>query len=273
MPDTEAGRILSNLRGVISDRPQGDRAEQQHYRTLTSPTPDALEKNVPRPNAQLQDSRPPSAVPTSQRLGSSHAQSQQIRDQAPIKRSRSRPTKSCEQCRKKKLKCNRELPCSNCLKGGRGCYFEHGPEAGERESFGRDEGMERGLKRFRVDVESSVHHQYPLMVQRSYNMDPRPPSSSYSPMNTGYVAADVARKEFQDRPQSKIGPLATYPTPASAHTVGSSSSIGTPPSSEQMSRNYASSTLGRVHVKGSGSRYVGINDRWALFDHVSCIYT
>src|ERR1700729_715449 len=44
-----------------------------------------------------------------------------------VKRSRQRPTKSCEECRRKKLKCDRELPCSNCKKGGRDgstCYFK-----------------------------------------------------------------------------------------------------------------------------------------------------
>lgn len=60
-----------------------------------------------------------------------------------MKRSRSRPTKSCEECRRKKLKCDRELPCANCKKGGRDgsiCFFKSGLDEKESKRVRVDDG-------------------------------------------------------------------------------------------------------------------------------------
>jgi len=36
---------------------------------------------------------------------------------------RPRPVKSCTECRKRKLRCDRQLPCSQCQKSRRGCRY------------------------------------------------------------------------------------------------------------------------------------------------------
>jgi hypothetical protein len=46
-----------------------------------------------------------------------------------INRKRARPTKSCLECRRKKLKCDRTQPCQQCRKLGREalCVYANGP--------------------------------------------------------------------------------------------------------------------------------------------------
>jgi hypothetical protein len=153
------------------------------------------------------------------------------------------------------------------------CHFEYGPEGGERDGFGRDEGIERGMKRFRVDVDDhnhNPHNQLPPLAQQGYEIAQRPIVPMYSPGNHQYVPGDVARNNHveQEQRSRSFGNYATaYLTPASIPGSGSGPPP-TPPVSEQAPKSYPTSTLGHVHVKGSGSRYVGANDRWALFDHV-----
>lgn len=56
-----------------------------------------------------------------------------IEDQSAPKRTRTRPTKSCERCRSKKLKCDREFPCGHCRKFGRDsakCVYRDGLDVG-----------------------------------------------------------------------------------------------------------------------------------------------
>lgn len=222
------------------------------------------------PNSQFQTPRhhqpqpSPSFAPVPESL--------KPQETASAKRSRSRPTKSCEQCRRKKLKCNRELPCSQCLKGGRdgsSCHFEHGPEAGER-GTARDEGMERGLKRFRVDVEEPRRSSVQSMVQR----DAGPPNlMQLYPSRTEAYASQGPAVFIPSRPQGFFGNYAspTYATPESAPGAGSSTAV---PTSTTDQRAYPSSTLGRIHVKGRGSRYISSTDKMAMLDHVSssCIW-
>jgi hypothetical protein len=60
---------------------------------------------------------------------------QQRQDERPILK-RPRPVISCLACRKKKLKCDRLLPCQQCLKGGRAqsCEYAAGQEPDLREN-------------------------------------------------------------------------------------------------------------------------------------------
>lgn len=68
-----------------------------------------------------------------------------------VNRKRARPTKSCLECRRKKLKCDRIQPCMQCKKMGREtlCQFASGP-TGSNEA---EEDWERnGNKHPRVEV-------------------------------------------------------------------------------------------------------------------------
>jgi hypothetical protein len=62
-----------------------------------------------------------------------------------------------------------------------------------------------------------------------------------------YGMSDVSAEAAQERGDQ-------LPTPVSSTGLGQEASVG---------------ALGRVHVKGSRSRYVGIGDRMAMLDHVS----
>lgn len=175
-------------------------------------------------------------------------------NQAPTttKRSRSRPTKSCEQCRRKKLKCNREFPCSQCLKGGRDgrqCHFEHGPEGNDRSSVG-DQGMERGLKRFRVDIESARE----MSMPSSFVGHGRRPAES--PRAIMYPE----HRPIASQSRASLSSY-TYPTPESVPGPSLPNSAGS-------ERTFPSSTLGRIINKGHSTRYVGNNARMALLSHV-----
>lgn len=50
---------------------------------------------------------------------------------------RPRPVKSCTECRKRKLKCDRSCPCSQCQKSGRACRYATDHD-GLRDSDGSD---------------------------------------------------------------------------------------------------------------------------------------
>lgn len=216
-------------------------------------------------SSQLQTPRPPQPQPSPSFTPATEPL--KAHETASAKRSRSRPTKSCEQCRRKKLKCNRELPCSQCLKGGRdggSCHFEYGPEAGERGSA-RDEGMERGLKRFRVDVEEPKRNSVQVMAQK--DAGPANMMHQYHPRTETYPSQGPAVL-IPGRPQGFFGNYASpmYPTPESVSGTGSATAV---PALTADQRTYPSSTLGRIHIKGCGSRYVGNTDKMAMLDHVS----
>lgn len=58
-----------------------------------------------------------------------HSQSQpQQQQQRSVKRPR--PVKSCTECRKRKLRCDRLLPCSQCQKSNRSCKYATDPDGG-----------------------------------------------------------------------------------------------------------------------------------------------
>ncbi|PSN59846.1 hypothetical protein BS50DRAFT_220054 [Corynespora cassiicola Philippines] len=51
--------------------------------------------------------------------------------EAKIRKRKQRAVLSCNDCRRRKLKCDRELPCNRCLQGGypQKCAYGHGPDA------------------------------------------------------------------------------------------------------------------------------------------------
>lgn len=59
---------------------------------------------------------------------------------------RPRPVKSCTECRKRKLKCDRSCPCSQCQKSSRACRYATDHD-GLRDSDGSDAETDRAQKR------------------------------------------------------------------------------------------------------------------------------
>lgn len=138
-------------------------------------------------------------------------------------RKRARPTKSCLECRRKKLRCDRVQPCVQCKKAGREalCVFAHGP-SGTPES--------RGEKRPKIDVSRLASWQ-----------------TTIPPLEGGRSIASEEKA-------------------SSTHNVeqlrGRNTSIWE-------DHSETCSSLGRIHVEGASSRYVGLGDRMTLLDHVS----
>lgn len=285
MGDAEAGHILTHLSSGIHGPPGSSPYTGNHQLT---PSSSALS--------------PPASQPT---------------NQSAAKRSRSRPTKSCEECRRKKLKCDRELPCANCKKGGRDgsiCFYKSAPdernekrarvEDGERErerrpyggvGYGTDRGAEgyyptdpapaparrdvgpgRGILAYGIsDVGSDTRGG---SGESGYASDPKRRYQG----NVGFgadVEAGVRGDRIADR-YPNVAAIAredniefgrgmfTYgvnDVPASE----TRNDLPTPMSSGFLAQDHSSRALGRVHVKGTRSRYVGLGDRMAMLDHVS----
>ena len=232
-----------------------------------------------------------------------------------VKRSRQRPTKSCEECRRKKLKCDRELPCSNCKKGGRDggtCFFKDAPGTGD---FGggkrlRTEELESGWRdRERRpyvgvgdygngEVEREERNYYPNVPPLARS-DPIGPGRGVLAYGIGMDGVDghqadaIRARIFQQEEDRKRilggGNAEVYPNVpdlARERNIGfgramftygvndvppeaSRDEIPTPTSSAGIAQNESVRALGRVHIRGTRSRYVGIGDRMAMLDHVS----
>ncbi|KUJ08967.1 uncharacterized protein LY89DRAFT_316567 [Mollisia scopiformis] len=234
MADPEVGKILTQFHGPNARSPSSSgsypasqfRASNTES-TQPSPlnhlsTPTTVSTSEPSPNQ-------PSASPA--------------QPSPAVKRSRQRPTKSCERCRAKKLKCDRELPCSNCKKGGR-----DGKDCEYRFGSNEEEGTPKA-KRPRTVVEKNG-------VQIATNGSFHYPTSQ----GNGGPAPSVVAEQ-------------TFPRPGwSTH---GESIVGTPAWGSRQdpvpipNQNASSTTtpLGRIDVKGLRSRYIGIGDKMAVLDH------
>ncbi|RDA86469.1 hypothetical protein CP532_3607 [Ophiocordyceps camponoti-leonardi (nom. inval.)] len=100
---------------------------------------------------QQQQQRPPSLpLPL-------HQQQQQQQQQARSVK-RPRPVKSCAECRKRKLRCDRLLPCSQCQKSGRLCRYTADQDSANLSDGSDTETLEtnRPFKRKRPSVSSAA---------------------------------------------------------------------------------------------------------------------
>lgn len=103
MPDSEVGQLVNQFYTAGAAPGQSNTASSQ-------PVPEASKEKASHTSAV--------SVTSSEHPGSERG-------------SRPRPAKSCERCREKKLKCDRELPCNNCTKNGRdgkNCHYKTGPD-------------------------------------------------------------------------------------------------------------------------------------------------
>lgn len=64
-------------------------------------------------------------------------------DQSPrVMRRRRRPPRSCDECRRRKIKCNRQLPCNHCTATRKQCVFSN---ASSRPTLGDDVSPEQHI--------------------------------------------------------------------------------------------------------------------------------
>jgi Fungal Zn(2)-Cys(6) binuclear cluster domain len=255
MPDAEVGHILTNLfSGTPAPPPSHD------TQTLTP----ASSAPTPSQNQNL----PPISPSGSQTIG--NFQNQSAVGGNAQKRSRSRPTKSCEECRRKKLKCDRELPCSNCKKGGRDgstCFFKDGTSDGRAEKRVRiDEGLGMGRQERPIDREK--YPNLPSFVRSEGMAGPGKGLLAYGMNDVHVNDAGPGRGVLA----FGVRDVAPTPTPAVARAWSTGQENETLAPMLMWSgygrQDENARALGRVHVKGKRSRYVGIGDRMAMLDHV-----
>ncbi|KAF1948366.1 hypothetical protein CC80DRAFT_317587 [Byssothecium circinans] len=72
----------------------------------------------------------------------------------PQRRRRRRPAVSCVLCRRRKIRCNREAPCSNCVKSKSACAYDSLPTSlspltntSEADLVGRIRELEQQVQR------------------------------------------------------------------------------------------------------------------------------
>jgi hypothetical protein len=301
--DAEAGHLLAHLStsgGHASPYTNGN-----HHHQLT---PASSAPGISPSSSHAQHSGSPSI--NQHQNGSANGNG----NGSTVKRSRQRPTKSCEECRRKKLKCDRELPCSNCKKGGRDgsiCYFKDVPTSEFPSASKRvrlDEGFEERERRpyggvgygggREGEMEGGERGYYPNVPALARN-DPIGLGGSgrgilpYGINGMGGVDAKIdalrATQKQQEVVQRRLDgdwerhpnvPAAerkssfafkrrTLPWPTGEAAGEWRDEIPTPVSSSGLVQETGARALGRVHVKGTRSRYVGIGDRMAIMDHVS----
>lgn len=229
MPDQEVGHILSRLfmDGAQKSHPPPNQPPNSHqYPTAGSPIP------PPQPQPQL----PPTPAASS--------------STPTTDRKRTRPTKSCGECRRKKLRCDRELPCSQCLKGGRdgsGCFYAELPESGRRKGKEKDvdgnEGMERRVKRFRVEEPGNVN-----WAPAQDQMRPHAPLPVGHPGVNWSSPYSAPAPTVNGHPTLSLG--VAQQTPNQDHVRGAAKT----------------SVLGKTQVKGSMSQYLGAGDGMAILE-------
>ena len=211
------------------------------------------------------------------------------------------------------MKCDRELPCANCKKGGRDgsiCYFKDAPTSDIQSAAKRvrlDDGFEERERRpyggagyggGREGEMSGGERGYYPNVPTLARIDPIGPGRgmlAYGMNWTNGVDADIdgirARQvqQGEDQQRASGGQRERYshvPAIAREENIGFGrgmfmadgndevaggrrDEMQTPVSSSGYIQQTGARALGRVHVKGTRSRYVGIGDRMAMMDHVS----
>ncbi|PBP23817.1 hypothetical protein BUE80_DR005432 [Diplocarpon rosae] len=176
------------------------------------------------------------------------------------KRSRTRMKESCERCRLKKNKCNREFPCGTCTKNGRSgrdCSYRDGCE---EEDIKEDD---RAFKKIRV---VNYHSD---TVKRGADLRVAEKTAILGePMSSGGSSAVDARRQGDSRQSWTVPDAARttaepfFPIPPSLSFKNGGTAVSSFRSSHDSSR-----TLGRIDVKGKGSRYVAPGDKSVFMDH------
>ncbi|PVH80844.1 hypothetical protein DL98DRAFT_531607 [Cadophora sp. DSE1049] len=268
MPDAEVGQILTDLyaQTMASDRQSTNQPAATHdpaqaeYRSQFRPqyhmqpspahsstpgnsrnhtghtpnvnTSSSAHNRLPQPSNYLPDTPSYDGLPSPDR-GKNGSASGSAAGQA--KRTRTRPTKSCERCRSKKLRCDREFPCGSCKKGGKSgsdCSYRDGWEPWDKE-----EDVPATKKARIGDSSTGMGGGGSMSVlEKMVRIGEAMGGPGHGPQSPSTVG------------------LTRLPDGRSQTAVGASS--------------YAPcSTLGRLDIKGQRSRYVAPGDKMRIMDH------
>lgn len=98
-----------------------------------------------------QDAQPPPGSSTQQQQQQQQASTSLLPSSQPRSVKRPRPVKSCTECRKRKLKCDRLCPCSQCRKSSRVCRYAPENDSNNLSDASDTEGNEtRPIKRMAI---------------------------------------------------------------------------------------------------------------------------
>ncbi len=164
---------------------------------------------------------------------------------------RPRPILSCLQCKRKKLKCDRQNPCIQCLKNGRSTQCSYSDFSSSAPSGRTPDVTESGrptkIARPTLGDEHRGHVALP------------------SPISTQPSAAVVkvgVIEDLQDRVQ-KLEQRLTRQSRASTFPGDADTDDGS------QAKPFNVNLRGVLHLKGSSARYHGENQKGALLRHVS----
>lgn len=166
---------------------------------------------------------------------------------------RPRPVLSCLECRRKKLKCSRTMPCVQCTKTGRASrcsYNEYPGEATSPSPTARDVSHLQG-GRARKIVRSEITEQH------EETRSPIPGSDTQlSSVTKPGIIEDLQSRVEKLEHQFKTGALKQN------HTRDYDTNEG------RQTQRYNMSSVGMVRLRDSATRYHGQNQKVALLNHV-----
>ena len=170
-----------------------------------------------------------------------------------IPQKRPRPVLSCLECRRKKLKCSRTLPCIQCTKASRATYCSYNeypsdiasPEATQDVSHAEDGSRARKIVRSRVLEQ----------CKETTSLSPGSNTSLTSLPKLGII------EDLRNRVEKLENQLKGRATSMN-HLQDDGSDDG------YRAKRYNVSSRGIIHLKDSTTRYHGQNQKVALLIHV-----
>ncbi|OBR06311.1 fungal specific transcription factor domain-containing protein [Colletotrichum higginsianum IMI 349063] len=179
-PNTNLLAAVATMSPMPSTAPyETSSPSQQAPHTLATGAP------VPTPASAPTAPAPVSPAPAGGSAASAAAAAAAAAASASRSVKRPRPVKSCTECRKRKLRCDRNLPCSQCQKSHRNCRY-----AAEHDSSMLSDGS---------DAEVGDHLQRPPKrncVPAITPSGPPPAESSFVPLRNGESAGHSALEEL-----------------------------------------------------------------------------
>jgi len=189
----------------------------------------------------------PASSPQSQTQSESNKGHEPHKEKPAPKSKRARPTISCLECRRKKLKCDRVQPCMQCTKSGKEalCTFANPPVKKTSQEILQHRPAEISNKRAKLDGLTSLET---LAHSHKKSAQPLTPGAAqteeYHCRGNDYLDNDcpwLNDSNGVERQDKRPGHVA----------------------------NGEKKCLGKIYIKNGRSRFLGVGDRMVVLDHVN----
>ena len=195
----------------------------------------------------------PASSPQSQTKAQSNNGHEPYKEKPAPKSKRARPTISCLECRRKKLKCDRVQPCQQCTKSGKEalCAFANPPVPPKSHEILHHRPAEISNKRTKFQGRSSS-------IEISSN-----PNKVAWPLTPGHVW----NRNLQYEEESCGGREEEHDSdcPWLIDTNGAEQQDKIPSNKPTGEKK----CLGKIYIKNGRSKFLGIGDRMVILDHVN----